>query len=308
MRFRPINWLLRHLQVMLSSLGRLTRHPLNTLMTGAVIGIAVALPAGLYTMVQNIAALSTDWDGAANISLFLKAGITEDKAQDLADRLQKQDAIAEVRYISSKQALSEFREQSGFGAALDLLTENPLPPVLLIHPAPGNRSADKANLLAKELGALNEADFAQLDLQWVKRLHAITKTAERAIIILASLLSSAVLLIIGNTIRLEIQNRHAEIEIIKLVGGTNAFIRRPFLYDGLWYGITGALIALALVILSTFMLQAPVARLAGLYQSDFSLDNLSAATFLLILLGSPLLGLLGSWIAVGRHLQAIEPE
>lgn len=303
-----INWLLRHLQVSLSSLGRLSRDPLNTLMTGAVIGIAIALPAGLFTLIQNIETLSADWDGTANISLFLKQETSEKTAQALAKRLKIQPAISNIRYISAKEALQEFRDQSGFGAALDLLSENPLPPVLLIKPSLSNRNPDQAAALAKELGSLPEADFAQVDLQWVRRLQAITETAERAILVLASLLSTAVLLIIGNTIRLEIQNRHAEIEITRLVGATDAFIRRPFLYDGLWYGLVGAIIALILVVISTWLLQGPIARLAGLYQSSFDLASLSPRMLLLIILGSPLLGLTGAWIAVGRHLQAIEPD
>jgi len=289
-------------------MGRLSRDPLNTLMTAAVIGIAIALPAGLFTLVENIEKLSAHWDDSASLSLFLKPGTSEKRASAISEELRKQPAISSVRYISSKEALEEFRSQSGFGAALDLLTENPLPPVLLIKPSLRNHSPDQAAALAKELSSLPDSDFAQVDLQWVRRLQAISDMAERAIIVLASLLSTAVLLIIGNTIRLEIQNRRPEIEVTKLVGATNAFIRRPFLYDGLWYGLAGAIIALILVLISTWLLQEPVARLAGLYKSNFNLGAISPYTLGLILFGSPLLGLSGAWLAVGRHIEMIEPD
>ena len=142
----------------------------------------------------------------------------------------------------------------------------------------------------------------------VQRLHAITETARRGVLVLGALLALAVLLILGNTIRLEIQNRSSEIEIIKLVGATNAFIRRPFLYCGLWYGLFGGLIAWLLVSLSLWSLQGPIVRLAGLYHSDFALSVIHLQTLVVLLGVGALLGLAGSWISVGRHLQAIEPE
>ena len=162
--------------------------------------------------------------------------------------------------------------------------------------------------MAAELQAYREIDMAQVDLQWVKRLGAITGTIERGVAILAALLAGAVLLIVGNTIRLDIQGRHSEIEIVKLVGGTDAFIRRPFLYEGLWYGLLGAAIALLLVLLSLNLLDGPVQRLAGLYESSFSLAVLDPLSLLGTLFGGPLLGLAGAWLAVGRHLAEIQPE
>jgi cell division transport system permease protein len=158
------------------------------------------------------------------------------------------------------------------------------------------------------LRTLRQVELAQLDLQWVRRFHAITDIARRAIAVLATLLGLAVMLIVVNTIRLEIQNRHAEIEITKLIGGTNAFIRRPFLYAGLWYGLFGGLLAWFLVVLGVGLLDPPVARLAGLYQSTFELSGMGYPAFLILIGGSTLLGLGGSWLAVGRHLSEIEPS
>jgi cell division transport system permease protein len=180
--------------------------------------------------------------------------------------------------------------------------------VVLVRPEARIQGADAVGRMAQELQGYREIDLAQVDLQWVERLGAITGAIARGVVILAALLAGAVLLIVGNTIRLEIQNRHSEIEIVKLVGGTDAFIRRPFLYEGIWYGLLGAILALLLVLGSMFLLDGPVQRLAGLYESSFSLAVIDAASLLGVLLGGPLLGLLGAWLAVGRHLARVQPE
>ena len=301
-------WLLRHLQVALASLGRLTRAPLSTLMTSAVIGIALALPTGLYLLLDNVQELSGNWEGAASISLFIKQEVAEKSVEQLAKKLRIDPAIADVRLITRKQALDEFRQLSGFSGALDALNQNPLPAVLVIEPETTHAAPEAAEVLLERLKKMHEVDFAQLDLQWVRRFHAITEIARRGIIVLASLLGLAVLLIVGNTIRLEIQNRHAEIEITKLIGGTDAFIRRPFLYNGLWYGLFGGIIAWLMVTLSIGLLDNPVTQLAGLYNSSFDLTGVNFTALLNLLSGSTLLGLFGSWIAVGRHLSEIEPS
>jgi cell division transport system permease protein len=304
----PITWLLRHAQNAISALGRLSRNPLSTIMTAAVIGIAIALPSGLHLLIDNVRTLSGSWEGASSISLFLNQSLSDTEAEQVRHSISLRNEVAQATLITKSQALQEFRDLSGFGAALDLLERNPLPAVVLVVPTTSASSAEATAQLARQLESYREIEMAQVDLQWVRRLDAMTRTLERGVIILAALLSAAVLLIVGNTIRLEIQNRHSEIEIVKLVGGTDAFIRRPFLYEGLWYGLIGALIAITLVLLALYLMQGPVERLAGLYQSDFDLTLLTSSTFLAILFGSPLLGLAGAWIAVGRHLKRIVPE
>ena len=224
------------------------------------------------------------------------------------NRLVKMPEIDSVDLITRDDALIEFQQFSGFGKALEVIQENPLPAVLVISPTPDHSSPEKSELLLTKLNQESHADFAQLDLEWVRRFHAITDIAIRAVIVLATLLSLAVLLIIGNTIRLEIQNRQAEIEITKLIGATNAFIRRPFLYSGFWYGLLGGLIAWLLVTVSLWLLSGPIEKLTGLYQSEFSLDILGLSTTVTLLLGTAFLGLAGAWLAVSRHLSAIEPE
>lgn len=306
--FHPHIWLQRHAQMALFSLGRLVHLPLSTLMTSAVIGIALALPIGLHLLLNNLQQITGGWESGATISMFLKQEISDHQAEELAKELRLHQRIETIQMISKASALEEFRRLSGFGEALQTLHNNPLPALLVIQPKIAFSSPENAKHLVSELESRPEADIVQLDLQWVRRLQAITQIAQRGVWVLASLLGLAVLLIIGNTIRLEIQNRHAEIEISKLIGATNAFIRRPFLYTGIWYGLFGGIIAWLMVAFSISLLRTPVSNLASLYQSTFDLSSLDMGSVFMLLSSSAGLGLLGSWLAVGRHLSAIEPN
>ncbi len=308
MPIRPKVWLTRHLQVGLSALGRLTRTPLSTLMTTTVIGITLALPTGLYLLLTNLQQLAGSWEGATTISLFLKMDISDHQAGQLARRLRERNGIDGIEVISRNAAMQEFRRLSGFSEALEALGDNPLPPVLVVQPGLRFDDPENARRLLEAMRSLPEVDIARLDMQWVKRFHAITEIARRGVLVIATLLGMAVLLVIGNTIRLEIQNRRAEIEVTRLVGATNAFIRRPFLYSGLWYGLIGGTIAWALVSVAFWLLQHPVERLAALYHSGFGLTTMDVYTVLTLLGGSALLGLSGSWISVSRHLRGVEPD
>lgn len=297
-----------HLRTLVASLGRLYRAPLSSIMTTAVIGIALALPGGLYVLLANLQTVAGGWDIAAKISLFLKLDSSPQSVEALAARLRHRDDIADVQIISAEEALAEFRESSGFGDAVEALEENPLPPVLVVGPAPSSSGPDQASLLVAELEQLSEVELAQLDTQWLQRLQAIMDIAWRGVTAIAAILSLAVLLIVGNTIRLDIQNRREEIEVIKLVGATDAFIRRPFLYGGTWYGLVGGLLAWLLIGAAMLLLQGPAEQLALLYQSQHRLIGLgSKGTLLLLCLGAAL-GLSGSWLAVSQHLHAIEPH
>ena len=303
------SYFIRHLQVFFYSLGQLSRTPLSTLMTCMVIGIALALPTGLHVLLKNAQQLSGGWENTAQISLFLKNEITSSQALQLKADIEKWPEVISVDYISRQQALQEFQSLSGFGDALKALETNPLPSVLIVKPdisATTNEQATQ-NLLNR-LRQLHQADQVQLDMQWVKRLYAIMDIIQRGVQILGFMLALAVLLVVGNTIRLAIQNRRKEIVVMKLIGGTDAFIRRPFLYTGFWYGLFGGIIAWLLVTFTILSISTPIEKLTGLYQNQFELDNVSFLTTLILLLGSILLGLSGSWFAVGRHLQEIEPE
>ncbi len=300
------NYLERHLQVLIHTLGQLNRAPLSALITATVIGIALALPAGLYVLVDHARQLGGHWQETTRISLFLKQGVDNAQGEMLADKLAGGEGVVSTEYISPQQALAEFREFSGFGDVLDGLESNPLPGVVVVQPDPAYRPEAIQRLLG-QLRTLQEVDVAQLDMEWVKRLHSIVDIIQRGVVTLAVLLALAVLLIIGNTIRLDIENRREEIVITRLIGATDGFIRRPFLYTGFWYGLAGALIALVLVNVSLALLQQPVSRLAGLYGSDFRLGFTSLEMVLLLLLAGVVLGLLGALLAVSRHLRAVEP-
>jgi cell division transport system permease protein len=301
-------YLLRHSQVFFYSLGQLWRTPFAMLMTAAVIGIALALPAGLHLLLNNAQSLSGGWDGAAKLSVFLKTSASDNQAKALASRIRKLPEVAEVDYISRKQALEEFKRQSGFGDALAALDDNPLPAVIVVTPELQSSNASTVQRLAEQLKQDKTVEFTQLDRRWVQRLYAIMAIVGRGVLILGAALALAVVLVVGNTIRLAIQNRREEIVVVKLIGGTNAFIRRPFLYTGFWYGLFGGIIALVLVYLALWLINGPVENLAGLYASGFTLHKLDMETISTVLVLSILLGLGGSWLAVGRHLREIEPR
>ena len=303
------SYFIRHAQVFFYSLGQISRAPVSTLMTCMVIGIALALPTGLHTLLSNAQQLSGGWENTAQISVFLKKQISESQAKNIQSDIQSWPGVAAVHYISREQALKEFQNLSGFGDALKALNTNPLPSVLIVKPHLSSTSNEQGALkLLTRLRELRQTDKAQLDMQWVRRLYAIMNIVERGVQILGFLLALAVLLVVGNTIRLAIQNRRKEIVVMKLIGGTDAFIRRPFLYTGFWYGLFGGIIAWLLVSFAMLSISSPLEKLTALYQNQFELNNISFATALLLLLISILLGLLGSWFAVGRHLREIEPQ
>ncbi len=303
----PGLWVRRHLQSAIATLGRLMQTPLPTFMTLAVIAVALAFPAGLYVLTVNLRTLAGGWDQAAAVSLFLQPEVTQDQAEKLATELRAWPELARVQVISSEQALAEFRDQSGFQAALIHLKNNPLPAVLALFPQSEFSTPQRVEVLQERLMQLPGADFARMDTQWLVRFQAILDLAQTGVLLLAVLLGMGVLLIVGNTIRLEILNRRSEIEIMELVGATAAFIRRPFLYAGAWYGLLGGIGAWILVTIGLALLQGPASHLASLYQSDFRLAGLGPAALGSIFGGSMLLGLVGSWIAVGRHLRGAEP-
>lgn len=300
-------YFLRHLQVFFYTLGQLRRAPLAAGMTIGVIGITLALPAGLFLLVENLQRVSEGWDKGGQISLFLKTDVNEVEAQKLADRIRRLPAVAKVEYISRAAALAEFQRLAGFGDTLKTLNRNPLPAVLVVHPA-GARNAATLQGLVNDLRARDEVELAQLDLEWVRRLHALLAIGERAVALLAILLGLAVLVTLGNTIRLSVLNRRDEIEVTKLIGGTDAFIRRPFLYAGVLQGGLGALTTWLILGIGLWLTADPVRELAGLYGSDFRLHGLGFGTTTLLLATGAGLGWLGSRLAVGRHLRAIEPS
>lgn len=300
-------YFLRHLQVLFYCLGQLWRSKVSTLMSASVIGISLALPTGFYLLLLNAQEISSGWDGDPQISVFLKTSVNDAAARKLAREIGQQKDVGEVQYISPEKALAEFKQASGFGDALKMLDENPLPGVLLVRPASNAQSTAQLKALQTKLANLAETDLAQLDLEWVKRLYTMIELATRGVMLVALLLALGVLLIIGNTIRLAIYNRRDEIEINKLIGATNGFIRRPFLYTGLLYGFIGSVMALVLVEVFILTVSNPAANLSSLYGSSFQISGLSFTVLIQVLALGSGLGLLGAWIAVRRHLKDIQP-
>ncbi|MDB5969278.1 MAG: Cell division protein FtsX [Hydrocarboniphaga sp.] len=306
----PQNWLARtlqeHARVFFFSLGKLVNHPGSSLLTAAVIGIALALPAALHLAVNNFQRLAYTWQNDLQLSLFLKDGVDETRGRELTQQLASRDGVKSARYISREQSAAEFRELSGFGEVLDLLQHNPLPAVIVVSPDAG-RSAAQVTVLAQTLSALPEVELSQMDQQWLQRLQSLLAILERVVMMAAALLGVAVLVIVGNTLRLDIEARRDEIVVMKLIGAPDGFIRRPFLYGGCWLGLLGGWFALLLLTVGLAVLQAPAHELAALYQSDFAIQGPGLATVLTIILGGVLLGLIGAWWTVTRHLAAIEP-
>jgi cell division transport system permease protein len=301
-------WFARHLQTLVGSLGRLSQQPIATALTVLVMGIALALPACLDVLVRNAQAAGGSWDRALDVSVYLKSSVDPAAAAKLADKLRERADVKAVQLIKADDALKEFREHSGFGEALEALSNNPLPNTLVVTPAELGASPVALATLRDELGKLSEVEVVQLDTDWVQRYLAMLDTVRRLVTMVAVLLAVGVVVIVGNTIRLDIQNRRDEIEVTKLVGGSDAFVRRPFLYCGVWYGLGGGLLAWLVVSVAVALLAGPVQRIAGLYGSNFSLTGLGLANGLGLLAAGVVLGWLGSFAAATRHLRAIEPR
>jgi cell division transport system permease protein len=299
------HYLSLHAQNFLGAFGRLVQQPVGSIMTIVVIAIALALPAGLRVLLNNIEALSGSWEGAIDFTIYLRMEVEESRAAELAAEIGARDDVDRVVLVPREQALAEFKIHSGFGDALDALQQNPLPHALVVRPSADAHTAIER--LANELEELDETELVQLDTAWVERLRGILMLVERVVDVASALLSVAVVLVIGNTIRLEINNRRTEIEVVKLVGGSDAFIRRPFLYMGLCYGLTGGLVAMLTIALSLLLFSSPAQSLAGLYGSSFALRGLSASQALLLAATGAFLGWAGAGLATARHLRAIEP-
>jgi cell division transport system permease protein len=300
-------WAGDHARAATDTLDRLIGAPIATLMTVATIAIALALPATLLVLVDNLERFAGDWRQGAALSLFLSPELDEADGERLAAALRIRIDIAQVELISRAAGLAEFRAYSGLDGALEQLTDNPLPVVLAVYPSADLARAGDAEALVDNLAALPGVDFARADAQWVQRLQSLLSLLRDGTLLLGAMLALGVVLVVGNTIRLEIENRRDEIQIMDLVGATGAFIRRPFLYAGAWYGLLGGMLAWAAVSAAMAWLQAPVGRLAALYDAEITLVGLDLRQSLGLLALGTLLGIIGSRIAVGRHLRRLRP-
>lgn len=299
-------WFLTHLRCLLASLGQMIHSPAPTLLTISVIGITLALPAGLSLVLNTISPLTGTLDNSKKISLYLRQSTNEEQIKALQLRLHDDDMVDSSQYVSRDQALTEYRKTTDQAGLIELLDENPLPATLVIEPDPQLNPA-QLNSLVERLQRLPEVELVQFDQDWARRLHALVQLLQKFVLVLTVLLMLGVLLVIGNTIRVGIQSRYAEIQICRLFGATRAFIRRPFLYSGMLYGFFGGLIACLLLISSYITLADPLVQLVAAYQLVMpSIARTLINHCLAILLTGSVLGVISSWLVVACYQRDLE--
>ena len=297
-------WLHQQKNAIRFSLKRLWFNPVSTWITLAAIAIALSLPTSLSVLLANMQTLTDDKREVPTITLFMKQNISEQQTKDRAELLSELPEVAGVQVVTREQAIDNFKKITGFAETLEALPENPLPHVLILTPKLsllGNLDSE-LDEFSDKLNAYPEVDNVQVDIEWIQRLRAILNIADRIVMVVAFLLGLTVLLVIGNTIRLDIENRKEEITVSRLIGATNSYIRRPFIYGGFWLGIFGGVISLVIVHVALLFLIAPVNDLAREYGSNFTLNGVDVLMTLQILVISALLGIIGAWLAVGRYL------
>ena len=302
----------RHLQVLFATLGDMRRTPMATINTILIVAITLLLPSLLYVAVKTGYSLSDNWQGRPQISIFFDAQIGEREAQLIFEEVQLHPAIELAEFVSKDQALQEYEillgDESTLERDLAFLGENPLPSSIVVMPNLDAAQSDKLLQLKEQLGGIDGIDSIRLDLEWTDRFNAILNLVTHGAMVLSALLALALILIVGNTIKLLIMNRRQEIEITKLIGGTDGFVRRPFLYYGALFGLIGALVTLCLLLLSASLLKASLQELAALYQSETILYALSAREMLIIVaIGTVICWLAARW-SVAQHLRHIKPR
>jgi cell division transport system permease protein len=284
----------------------LIRQPLGTVLTVFVIAIALALPSTLWLLVKNARIATGDVTDSIELSVFFKADVPLEQAEQLAAAARQRPGVGEVTLIAADDALEEFRQYSGFGAALDALQGNPLPHVIVVKPEALYANPSGVESLKRYLAAWPEVETVQFDGEWVRRLTAILDLLRNVFVVFAVVLGIGVLAVVGNAIRLEIRARRSEIEVTKLVGGTNAFVRRPFLYEGVIFGLLGGGAAVGIVSLAVASLIEPVSRLASLYGGQFVLSGIGVIEAAVLVVGGALLGVIGAWLGAARLIARIE--
>ncbi|MEW6038482.1 MAG: permease-like cell division protein FtsX [Pseudomonadota bacterium] len=302
------SYLISHVETAKEALRRMRRAPFAMALTLLVIAVTLALPTSFHVLVKNLRMIGGDLEATNEISLYLKPDLSNDAGRRLADKLKNHAQIAETRLVTKEAGIEQLKTYSGFGEALSTLNFNPLPVVIGIRPKDSLARPEQVERLVAELKALPEADLVQSDIQWMHRLHAMLQVAERSFGVLGVLLSAAVVFIIGNTIRLELYGRREEIIVQKLLGATDRFIRRPFLYTGFWFGFLGSIGAWIVVGVMLLIVRAPIQQLNVLYGSDFSLAFLGFQESLLLIGVACFLGIAGAFAVLIQHLRDVRPE
>jgi cell division transport system permease protein len=296
-----------HFQAALSSLNSLCRKPIATMMTVLVIAITLALPALFWVMTDNLKQLSMNWQRGGHIALYIKSSVSVQERATLLLRVQAAVGVGNATLTSPAEGLAELQKQEGMQDIMHYLSENPLPAVIDVIPALDVNTSEKLNQLYLQLKSYPQVEQAKLDMLWVHRLQAIIGFTAKLAHGLMILLAMAVVLIIGNTLRLAVHNRYEEIKVLKLIGAKNSFIIRPYLYSGIWYGLAGAIFAVLLVNIFILSLTLVANQLAAVYQMHYSLVGLSFYQISLVVLSAVTLSWLGAYVSVKRQLADIEP-
>lgn len=299
-------WGRHHRSMAWDSLLRLVRYPLGNLLTMLAIAIALVLPAALWLTLDSARLLDAELDDSATLTVYLDLAADDAQALRIEEAVNAEQSVLETQMISAEQGMAEFQQALGLDDVLAGLDDNPLPISIVVRP----ESVDPAAMqqLATTLEALTGVDEVRVDLAWVERLRNLAELGRRVALALGALFGLGVLLVVGNTIRLSVESRRREIEVVMLIGATHAFVRRPFLYSGAWYGLGGGLLALCLLGMGNHWLALPVAALAESYGASFSLPQLDVTGSTILLSCSTILGWLGAWLAVTRHLSSIRPR
>lgn len=304
-KLRP--WVACHLQAALYSFNALYLKPLATLTIIVIIGIVLTLPSLFWVFTDNLKQLPIDWQEGGHISLYLKKTLPTEEQRVLLDRVIKQRGVEKAELITPAEGLLQLQNQDGMQDILRYLTENPLPAVIDVSPDKTITNSQELNKLFYQLKSLEKVDEAKLDKEWIVRLHAILLFVTLLLRSIAVLLLLAVVLIIGNILRIAIYKRHEEIKVLKLIGANDSFITRPFLYAGIWYGLMGAVFAILLATVFMVWISAALERLAQVYHLHYSLTGLSVEQAYTIMLSAVFLSWISAKISVRMQLASIEP-
>lgn len=299
-------WLSHHFLALVLALKRLLMAPLGSLLSITVIGIAFSLPAGIYVMIENLQSVAGQFSAAPQLSLFLQLNSTTEAVSEVKSRLEHHPNITTFQFISKENALREFGQSTGLADIAESFEQNPLPDAFVITAS--GLSASQLDELHAELQKWPEIEHVQLDSAWARRLEALLNLGRVGVLMLSALLSVALLVVTFNVIRLQILTMRDEIEVSKLIGATNGFIRRPFLYFGALQGAAGGTVAWLLISLGIHLIDEQLKSLMRLYDINWQLYHLSLEDSLSLFLFSALLGWMGAWLSVGRHLEQIEPR
>ena len=300
------NWLIQHWLVFLFTLRRLLAAPIASLLNIAIMGIALSLPVGVYVLQQNVQGLAVQATARPQISVFMAMDASKDDVARTGKKLGQLDEVERIEFVPRDQALNELKRSTGLADVIGGLSQNPLPDAYVVYPK--TAAPDTLDALRAELEKWPRVDHVQLDSAWARKLEALLGFVRLAALILAVLLSVALVAITFNTIRLQILTKRDEIEVAKLIGATHAFIRRPFLYFGLLQGLLAGAAAWLIIALTLYLLNTSLTELTRLYASNFTLHSLSAGDSVALLLFSGYLGWLGAWLSVAQHLWQIEPN